>query len=116
MEAACSRGCWQDTSVPSRMDLSIGLPECPHHMAAVNGPRENEEEGAVPSRTCLRRSQFQQLCTVTSLFVRSKSLSIASTEGRELGSISEGRRVEGFGAIFKNHPRRENDFTVCYRP
>lgn len=72
--------------MPSHLDLSIGLPDCPHRTAAasprVKGPRENKEEAAVPSITCLRRSESQQLRTVTSLFVRSKSLSIASMEGR----------------------------------
>lgn len=82
---ANSQGFWQGDSVPYRVDLSIGLLECPHDMAAdfprARGP-ERERAGIsnvfydLPSEVTHR-----YFCYILS--VRSAPLSTVHTEGEE---------------------------------
>ena len=48
-------GYWQEISDPCHLDLSVGLLECPHNMAAgfsrANNPRESKVEASLSFMT-----------------------------------------------------------------
>lgn len=98
---AHSHGCRQEASIPCHMALSAGLLEHPYKMAASYSSASDLRERARKKLKCLFcPSHF---CYI--LFVRSKSQSLAHTQGKEMKHylLMRGEFVDVFQNFHGSH-------------
>ena len=77
---AHSHGCWQETSTPHLVGLSIGLLEYPHdHWLLPEQVNQESKEGAImPVYDIALEVRHHHFCLV--LFIRNKSLSLVHSQ------------------------------------